>query len=327
MRAIILIALFAFAAQAFYINSTAYTQGFMDQLNLDVSQLQDANNCYAAIQQAMLDVQNVFAAKSQGDAQVVLAVVDLISEVHTTVQAECTAYFVDLVEYFTNNTNGDVKQTIMNNFQNYTEQIIQQVAIWTEQYADQKDYQAGQTEAYIFQILLGVEQPELLPTPQFNMSNYVTFDSDKFYGEFYQGFLSTIGFTNQTEIELVTQCGVLMSNATQALIMMGQGFPGQNINEKIVTLESTVQVVLAAVDACITSYQVEKPYYETAWNQFKVLPLLNVIQLAYNVASNLPEIQQAHEQLVVDVLGGLYEQAGVDQGDIQNMIFKGILAF
>jgi hypothetical protein len=314
MKAIILIAALVLFAQASNLNFTAYHLGFTEQLGLDPSQLQDASACFGAVKTVVRQAEDIIQAVRYEQAErAIVAISELITEVETKLAGECAAYRVDLITLLTQNGT-DVKALAKKNFYTYPTQVIQQASFWIQQFLSGQEYEAGKTEAYILQILFGLEQPEELVMPTFNNSNYVPMDLNKAFTEYYQSYLAALGFTDETKIDTLTRCQVAYMNATTALATLSYSMNNGTL-VKVQAISKMVALAAETVEVCAGAWKIGKPIAKEAWDVYTFWPVLNTIQVVLNLGQNLPEIVQRMGTAAVDMMEGRYSDAGVIQAE------------
>jgi hypothetical protein len=316
MKAIILIAVLALCAQASTLSFSAYHLGFTEQLGLDPAQLQDASACFTAGQTVVKQLQDIIVAVKNGQAEkTLLTVADLVAEAHTTLVDDCAIYRADLLTLLAQNTNGtDLKTFAQKHFYTYPTQVIQQATFWLQQFLSGDEYQAGKTEAYLLQILFGLEQPEVLPMPDFNYTDYVPMDFEKFVTEYYQGYLTTLGFTNQTEIDTLARCNGAYMKATNALSALPYSLNNGTLI-KVQAISKAVALFAETVETCVDAWRVREPILKKAWDAYTFWPVLSTIQVAFNIGENLPKLVQNIATASVDAMTGNYYEAGVAQAE------------
>jgi len=189
--------------------------------------------------------------------------------------------------------------------------VIQQIAIYSNAFSTGNDYLAGQTEAYIMQILLGAEQPTVLPAPQLNFTKYVPYDSDTFYAQFYTTYLNSFNITNQTQIDIFIQCGTQSNNLTLDILRFRQDFTvATDLYQRLTVIQQGVDSIIGTIQNCYEAEQLERQLFAPLYNTFKAAPVQTILQVVYNVARNLPQIFYSQEQMVVAVEQGEYSLAG-----------------
>jgi hypothetical protein len=319
----LIIALFALTAQAFSPNMTAYNLGFVEQLGLNASSVQDSLVCADAMSKGMQDIKNVIEAAKEGPEEFLLALLKLVQDIKSgAIQEACQSFNQDVIEYMMTSPDfsefSSLNEIVKYNSQKYSPNVIQQVMLGLNQFIEDDDYTAGQTSAYLLQILTGLEIP---PTIQVNVTFINTTRTS--WAGFSEGFLNFFNITNATEIDTFGECVSSLNDVVQALA----AFPGEffesnlNVSEKIQLIRTTLNIIINASQSCgVDSADVLNQVYGDLFQFFKQYPLQTLGYLTWDFTTKLPEIEATLATADFEIMVTNYPAAGYLVGQISKMI-------
>jgi hypothetical protein len=319
MKAVVFSALSALAVNA--LDSTAYLNGFSQQFGLDQATVQDGLNCVTGIQGAAVQVIQLIQTNQHNIPNLVFQAQGLIEEVQATVAADCQPIAQDVATIVLESTGGeDLKEVLTRNVQLYFPQLIQKVAQYVQYLGKGDDTNAGKTEAYIFQVLLGIEQPETLPVPEF--TQYVPFDEKKFFNEYYAAFFNTLGMEN-VDVASIGQCAEEFQSLTVALGTLINKFSSLDFDGKLVAIKDFVDEATVELQNCEGAFEIQKELLEKALEAAGNDRLGFFLQSIQNLALNFPEYIQLKQKAVIELQEGNYTLAGQDDAKSVELIDGG----
>jgi hypothetical protein len=313
MRTVVVFALLALAVSAF--DPQAYTQGFIQQFGFDQAQVQDLSTCFIGLSQI---INGLKADVQAGDLNSALQTLQGVQAQLATI---CGAWAEDINQYVAENGNGQQPKQI---WEQFAPQIIQQVATWANFLAAGDDLQAGQTEAYIIQILMGAQQPAALDMPQFNFTNYVPFDQDTFFQQYLGAFYDTLGMTQVVNVDEVIECIDTMQGVFRNFTQIPQP---TDFDSKLDAIQTALDSVIQGLKSCENVLYVEKLSLIAMRDAFVQDPVAFILRIVDNIATNLPELIVSQQQVSVDVVEGNYTGAGVVEAQRVQTIFAGVFNF
>jgi len=311
MKALLLLAVLAFAAQA-HLSTPAYHLGFTEQLGLTSQQLEHASTCFHSVKQVITDLHNVKLSKDQGLAAILRSLLTTVEDFDYKLKVDCSIYLNDLAMAILRNTNGDIKGTVLRNFDKYSLEIIQQAAFYVEALVSGNHYRAGHVEAYIIQILFGIEKPQVLPLAQFNSSNWVPMNLTKYAFEFTEGYFRTLGLNNSKAVQDNAECSIDYVNFVTSVHLLSQSLAhAQNVTEKVQIIEKFIVQGIKFYDVCVSAMVFNWEHIgHPIIKAFQNAPVHTVVALIHNIASNLPELRQGHIEMIMSIFEGNYYKAG-----------------
>jgi len=312
MKSLLIFAVIALAANA-HLGTPAYHLGFSEQLGLTSQQLAHASTCFNSFKQVLVDIHQVVESKNNGVAAVLRSLLNTVQDVEDKLKVDCAIYLQDLAMVILRNTNGDIKGTVQRNFDQYTLEIIQQFALYFDALAAGNHYQAGHVEAYILQILFGLEKPKTHPNPEFNMSKYVPMNITKYSYEFVEGYFQRLGFNDNKAMKDNAECSINYVAFVSSIQFISHDLANaQDIQEKTKIIEKVVVEGLKFYESCVAAYtfnweHINKPILAA----FQNAPVHTVLTLIHNIAINLPELKQHYMEMVIGIMEGEYKKAGI----------------
>jgi hypothetical protein len=308
MKSVFTLALSALAANA--LDSEAYTRGFTQQFGITQSVVQDGYNCVAGIQGAASQVLQLIQENRDNVAAIILQAQGLVEELQAGLVAECEPVAEDVAAIVAQTVGDrDVEEVVKANAGAYFPQLVQKVAQYVQYLTQGEDEKAGQTEAYIIQVLLGAEQPETLSVPE--VTEYAPFDEQKFLNEYYTAFYNTLGLdANITEL---TQCVEGAQTLAVSAITLAHELPNLDFDDSIVAVKNFVDQAAESVRGCEGSIELQKEILYKALEAANGDYLGYILESVENVALNLPEYIQLKQKSIVEVQEGEYALAGEDE--------------
>jgi hypothetical protein len=316
MRTIVALAVLALAVSAF--DPEAYYQGFTQQFGFTAGEVQDGYTCFAAVAQIIQSAQTAIQTRDLN------GLLTLAQQAKTQILTACAPYVGDFQTYAMANADGQTPQQVM---EQYGPQVIQQFATWANYLAAGQDMEAGQTEAYILQILMGAQQPAVLPTPQYDWSKYQPFNEDAYFSDYLGAFYNTLGLAQQVDLTTIPNCVAVMTGIFQNMTQTEMAFYSGDFDGKIDAVQTFADSLLQGVKSCqgaIDAYGVVMVPVLEAFIQDPVHYLLTV---ADNAALNFPEILQNIQQQSVDIVEGNYTDAGTLNAQNMQTILKGLVNY
>jgi hypothetical protein len=307
MKAIILVALFAFAANAF--NYTAYNLGTAQQLGLSASQMEAGIPCSNALSGSFSQFVQLVMTKNVTE---ILSEVDqLYVQLQTDLKVTCLPYIIDYAAFFAQHTNEtDLVQTMKNNFAIYFPEVFQQVAMWADYLIAGQDFQAGQAKGVIAQILFGLIKPETIPVPQVNVSQVSAYNQTKFVAEFIPSMLNSLGFNMTIDTDALNQCISEIGNMTQEFAPLIHQFAFMPVANKIQTVSSIFNILATGIQSCEYGIEIYIDLVTPMMEAFFNSPATFMIKFFHNYFLNFPEIVNIIQSEEVAVIQGQYQLAG-----------------
>jgi hypothetical protein len=262
-----------------------------------------------------------------GGENALTAFLNLVTQYSTTTLPTCKTYIGELEIFLYTHANFTYQgeNVIQVNWDTYAPEIIQQYAHVIDQINEGNYYQAGQLEAQIFQILIGTYQPTVLPSPQFNYSNYVQFNVSTFLTEFYTANLKVWGVTNPTDVNNVIDCANQFYNLSQSWAALEQqAGDASDFHEKVPYIKEGFADLIDVWVGCSGAWEVYQEINADLWDQFEANPVGTILRIAYNVAENLPEIVYDSQQMGVYDIQGEYDLAGELDANMTQLILNGL---
>jgi hypothetical protein len=316
MRTFVVFAVLALAVSAFDLE--AYTQGFSNQFGFTAAEMQDSYTCFAGASQI---IGNVKTALQAGD---LAGLITAVQQAKAQFMTSCGPYFVDFQTYATANADGQTPQQVM---EQYGPQVIQQVATWANYLATGQDMEAGQTEAYILQILMGTQQPTVLPTPQYNWNNLTAFNQDAFFQQYLGAFFNTLGLAQEVNITSIQACATTVETLFQGFGQTEMAFVTGDFDGKIDAIQGLVDTVLQGMKSCQGALDANLLLLAPIYQAFSQDPVTFLLTVVDNTALNLPEIIQSVQQEEVDIAEGDYSDAGDLKAQRMQTVFNGVVNF
>jgi len=315
MKVILALAVLCIAAQAAHLNISAYHLGFAENLGLNEVQIQHGFDCINSFRNILVASRDV--AHNSEPTRVLLNLLSLAEEAKHDLEGTCKTYLHEVFTTVFQKTNG-TSFTIGYYFNKYPLEIIQQVGLWVNAIESGDMYRAGNIEATIIQILLGLQTPYVLPTPTFNSSRYVELNITKYAREIYAGYYETLGIRNNALINSTSECTI----STIALVeksrkIQNVDFASMKNVEKFHAILDFVQEASTAFHQCGDALKLSwRTIYVPLLEVFRAAPAHSTFQVIKNAALNLPELKQLKMQEVVDIFEGNYRSAGESEARI-----------
>jgi hypothetical protein len=316
MRTFVVFALLALAVSAF--DPQAYFQGFTQQFGFEQTQVQDLDTCFVGIAQLIGGV------KADLQAHDLNAVLQTLQGVQVQLASVCGAWEQDITQYAIANSNGQTPKQI---FEQYGPQIIQQVATWANYLAAGQDLEAGQTEAYIIQILMGAQQPTVIPAPQYDWSKYQQMNQDVFIQQYLGGLFNTLGLGQEVDIDAILNCVHTMEGVFQGLDQVHTTYVTADFGGKLDAIQTGLDNVIQGLKSCQAAIQADALLLVPVYEAFVQNPVGFLLHVLDNTATNLPELINMVQQEQIDVFEGNYTAAGVVKAERMQTVFNGIVDF
>jgi hypothetical protein len=322
MKVLLNVALCALAANA--LDSEAYLNGFSQQLGLDQTVIQDGVNCVAGIQTAVGELIQIVQENENNIPGLLLQAQGLVQELQSKLAFECQPVAEDVATIVDQALDGkDLEQTVKANVELYFPQVVQKVAQYVQYMAHGEAEKAGQTEAYILQVLLGTQQPETLPVPV--ATHYATYDEsdyERLMNEYMPTFYKTLGFEN-VNVDSLDQCTSEIQKINTYLWGLAQVLPGMELDEKILAVRDFVDVAAEELRQCEEAIEFGKEVLSRVFEAADGNIVGYVLESIENLALNLPEYGQLDQKITVDMQEGEYVQAGKDKARMIQLIDGG----
>jgi hypothetical protein len=319
MKVLLNVALCALAANA--LDSQAYLNGFSQQFGLDQNVIQDGVNCVAGIQTAVVEVVQIVQENENNLAGLLLQAQGLVEELQSKLAFECQPVAEDVATIVGQALNGkDLEETVKTNAERYFPQVVQKVAQYVQYMAQGEDEKAGQTEAYILQVLLGTQQPEILPVPE--VTNYAPFDEEKYMNEYMPTFYKTLGFEN-VNVTALDECARDFQQVNTYLWHLVNVLPGMELDEKILAVRALVDLAEYELKQCEGAIELGKEVLSRVFEASEGNIVKYVLESVENLALNLPEYAQVQDKITVDLAEGEYALAGKDRAKVIQIIDGG----
>jgi hypothetical protein len=316
MRTFVFFAVLALAASAFDLQE--YVQGFNQQMNFTDVQLQHEYTCFVGLNQIFGGLRAKFLTKDM------VGLVQAAHQVKPQIQQYCGDMAMDFFMYaFQHGTNEDPKQ-IMNK---YFPQLVQQVATWVHYLVAGQDFQAGQTEAYILQVLMGAQKPEVLPMPQFDWNKLQQFNPDAFFQQYLGAFFDTLGLAQQVDITAIPQCIAGLQVAFQNATAIERQFYRGDFDAKLDAVQAFIGQLIQGTKACKGALKIEATLIIPVYKAFARDPVTFLLKALDNTATNFPEIIQNIMQERVDLAEGAYAEAGTLRAQRTQTVLKGLVDY
>jgi hypothetical protein len=316
MRTLVVFAVLALAVSAFDIEQ--YIQGFNQQMGFTQAQVQDGYTCFVGISQIL---GNIKAKLQAGDLN---AAILAFQQAKTQFTVACGPYFGDYAGYAMAHSNG---RQPAQNLEQYAPQIIQQVAYWINYLKVGQDAEAGKTEAYILQIIIGAETPTVLPAPQFDWNKLQQFDQDAFFQQYLGAFYNTLGLSNQVDLASIPTCIQTMQTVFIGANQIAQQFYTADFDGKIDAIQAFIDSFLQGTKDCKGLLQAEAVLLVPVFRALSQDPIDFILTVLDNTATNFPEIIQSQQQEQVDIAEGDYAAAGTIAAQRAETVFKGVVDF
>jgi hypothetical protein len=316
MRTIVIFALLALSVSAF--DFPSYVQGFTQQFNFTQAQDQDLSTCFIGFSQILKTINADIQAH---DLNSVILTVQGLKE---QLAGICGALGNDIFEYAWEHGNGQTPKQIFNQ---YGPEIIQQVATWANYLAAGRDFEAGEKEAYILQILMGAQQPATLPVPQYDWSKYQQLNQDVFIQQYLGAFFNTLGLAQEVDIPSILTCVTTMEGVFQGMEQFHQAFATGDFDGKLDAIQGGLDSLIQGLKSCQAALHADVLLLVPIVEAFKQDPVRFILEVVNNVALNFPELIQNVQQEQVDVYEGDYADAGILKAQRMQAIFNGVVNF
>ena len=326
MRTFIVLAVLALAVSAVDIQKI-FTQFNLD-LGLTADQAQHGNDCLlnGVVPSVQQVGQIIRVAETQGLAEAINQATQLIPGAESTLESQCQNYLGDLFTLIVSQSNG---YTVEENLAQYAPQIIQKYAQYiasVEQDAQTGDFTNSiQILADIVKIVLGTEEPTVLPVPQFDW----TIQHKSSMVANLQSFYNTLGLSDKVDVPAII-AGVQgfknsdLRNKTEALhIQIEEG----NFDGSIDALEVVATTFFEDVRGAKSFLQAHLLIIEPIFKAFTQDPEYSIERTLYNIALNLPELIQNRQQSRVDMWEGFGEEAFQLKAEGLLTVFDGVVDF
>jgi len=310
---------------AFTFNVNTYQNGFAKKLGLDDSASHDALTCYTSVAKVFEKASNLFQRNSMyPDIQAITTgVLNIYSEMKTEVLNKCQLYIFDLALYAMRQTWGqDLGSIINQNFAKFYPDIFQQFDIANKALMNEENFKAGQTHAYIFQILIGLEEPEVLPMPKYNSEAFKPFEPEKFAQEYFEGLFTTIrSSSNQTSVDLHRKCFLhVYNNAFDVAETIDRLAYLSTIEEQLLASKEVYSQVIDLILPCMAALRDEWEHNTLLIGAYLEQPFLVYFYAYYNLLVTLPQTVALSFEYDVSSFEGRYFDSGVAHGKIFNHI-------
>jgi len=325
MKFILALAVLCIAAQATQINISAYHLGFAENLGLNEVQIQHGLDCFSSFRNVLTATRDV--VHNSEPTRVLLNLLNLVEEAKRDLEGTCKTYLHDvLITIFEKTHGADLRLTAGSNFNKYPLEIIQQVALWVNAIESGDMYRAGNIEASIIQILLGLQTPYILPTPTFNSTRYAELNFTKYAREISAGYYETLGIRSDSLINSNAECAIsafAMVEKSQKIQQLS--FASKKNVEKFHMILDFVQEASIAFHQCGDALKLSwRTIYVPLLEVFRAAPAQSALHVIKNVALNLPELKQLKMQEVVDIFEGNYRSAGESEARILLALIEGL---
>jgi len=324
MKVILALAVLCVAAQAAHLNISAYHLGFAENLGLNEAQIQHGFSCLNSFKSVLSATRDV--VHNSEPARLLLNLLNLVEEAKEELKGTCQTYLQDLFATIYRKTNGaDLKLIIGSNFNRYPLEVIQQVALWVRAMESGDMYHAGNIEASIIQILLGMQTPYVLETPAFNFSRYTEMNTTKYAREVSEGFFQTLGIRSDALINSNAECSISVLALVEKNQKMQYSLEGKTNVEKFHTILDFVQEASIAFQQCGEALKLNwRNIYVPLIEVFRNAPGHSFLHVVKNIALNAPELKHLKMQELADLLEGNYRAVGESEAKILLALVEGL---
>jgi hypothetical protein len=325
MKVIAFLALFALAANAF--NFTLYHQGVDAQLGLNETVVEEGITCINALSANFEQVAAIMESKNFDTIAEELG--SQIEQIKYDFNTTCLPYYIQLAMNFEHSIgtwNMTVwKQTFHQNFELYLPQIIQQVAQWVQLLEAGQDFQAGEIQGYINQILVGAVKPSTIEVAP--ATTMVAFNHSKFFSEYFSTIFQALGIQSEVDVDSLIQCSSNLDNTTATFVYIKEQFSTFDFEQKLNATQYLVSLSFDTIRNCEGAAAVGGLILVPQYEAFKEDPVAFTLEVLERIALDMPQYIASIQKQNVDIQEGNYVAAAQEKVKRINNDFQGLVNY
>jgi hypothetical protein len=337
IKAILVLSFIVFAANgataATGTTTGTFFEGFSQKLGLTSIQIEHSGICFQSLENLLNQLQTLIQTTEQDVEPMGMALLAFYQDAKSQLQVECQDFAMDIVSVLLKNMQPsadgqgpDVEAIIHANLETYFPQIVQQLGGMVNQLVNGQEFQAGNSAAYIIQIVVNTEKPKTTSLPaSITGGKYVAFDVKKFIPKFFDAFLTALGV--RTTSKGLVSCWNLVQILSKENDRFVVDAPALDLFDKLDRSAALYGKFVDTVKGCQDAFLTFDLTVGRVIRAIQKNPSKYMYQIFLNTVLQFPALEQTIQMESAYLFQGQYDLAGKVHASRLQAILKGVVTF